>query len=727
MEMLDIRTIPVADIELPRAVEPLRRLCYNLWWSWSPRARRLFSHIDHDMWSRYRNPVELLINIEPHRWRSLVENEAFMSAYNAVMRDFDSYMKSANQAWFARNYPQYAAGPIAYFSCEYGVHESIQISSGGLGVLSGDTCKAASDFGLPFVAVGLLYKNGYFHQEIGPDGRQQHIYPDFDFTRLPLLPAQDLNGGTLVISVELPGRKVFAKVWKIQVGRVPILLLDTDIDENDPADRPITGQLYVIGREMRLCQEILLGIGGVRALSALNIRPSIWHMNEGHSALLSYERIRVAMKEENLSFKDAVAKIRSNAVFTTHTPVPAGHEEFNIDLVKKYAEDYCKQLDVSMEEVLGLGIEPSGANQHSFSLTLLAFRTSTWYNAVSQLHGKVSNDMWRHLWPKDKDADRKIQFVTNGVHTQTWLGYHMAELYDKYLGSDWTEMLLDEMFWSRKVPAIPDRELWEIHQIQKEELIRYLRREVRKMFARHGCSPDELRSVEQLLNPNALTIGFARRFAAYKRATLVFRDYARLRALLKNADRPVQIIFAGKAHPADREGQALVQRIFEIAYHSDLRGHVLLLENYSMRTARMLVQGVDVWMNTPRRPREASGTSGQKAPVNGGINFSVLDGWWCEGYKGDNGWAIGKGEDLTDKDHQDASDANSLYETLEKEIIPLYYERDGDGLPFKWIQKMKASLATVTPRFSAARMIRDYIMQAYLPHVPKGAKAEEAW
>ena len=722
---MDIRTIPVADIELPREVEPLRRLCYNLWWTWSPRARRLFSHIDHDMWARYRNPVELLINVEPHHWRSLVENETFMSSYNTVMRQFDQYM-NAKDTWFARNHPNYDAGPIAYFSCEYGFHESIGIYSGGLGVLSGDTCKAASDFGLPFLAVGLLYKNGYFHQEIEPDGRQQHMYPNYDFTRLPLLPAQSLDGGELVIQVELPGRTVHAKVWKAQVGRVPVLLLDTDINRNDPADRPITGQLYVMGREMRLCQEILVGVGGARALRVLNIEPAVWHMNEGHCALLSYERIRVAMRQEKLSFQAAVEKIKRNAVFTTHTPVPAGHEAFEVDLVKKYAAEYCKQLGVPVDEVLQLGLaHPTG--HQPFSLTVLAIRTSAYQNAVSELHAKVSNQMWSHLYPETKSKTRPIAAITNGVHTQTWLGYHMWELFDKYLGNDWQDHLMDEIFWSHKVPAIPEQELWEIHQIQKENLVRYVRREMRIMLARHGCSPDELRAVDKLMNPNALTIGFARRFATYKRATLLFHDYERLRALVKNAERPVQVIYAGKAHPADKEGQGLVQRIFDIAYRSDLRGHIFLIENYTMRTARMFVQGVDVWLNTPRRPREASGTSGQKAPFNGGINCSVLDGWWCEGFKGENGWAIGNEHEMNTTELQDYQDATSLYETLENQIVPLYYQRNEQGLPVDWIKKMKASMATCTPRFSAARMLRDYITQAYLPHAPKTKKQEEAW
>jgi starch phosphorylase len=721
---MEIRTIPVADIELPRDVEPLRRLCYNLWWAWTPRARRLFSHIDHDMWARYRNPVELLINVEPQRWRSLIENETFMAQYRTIMRQFDAYMKNTKETWFAKNQPNFDGGPIAYFSCEYGLHESLGVYSGGLGVLSGDTCKAASDFGLPFIALGLLYKHGYFLQEIEPDGRQQHHYPNYDFTRLPILPAQSLDGGELIVDVELPGRKVFAKVWKVQVGRVQVLLLDTDIDRNDPADRPITGQLYVMGREMRLAQEIVIGVGGVRALRALNIQPSVWHMNEGHCALLSYERIRVAMKQHKLTFAQAVEKIKANSVFTTHTPVPAGHETFDIELVKKYAADYCKVNGISMDDVVKLGHE---GGHLPFSLTVLAIRTSSYYNAVSELHGKVSNQMLRHLWPEAKPNAMPVAAITNGVHTQTWLGYQTWELFDKYLGADWAEHLMDEIYWAHKVPGIPDKELWESHQIQKEDLIHFVRREVRNMFARHGCSPDELRSVEGLLNPNALTIGFARRFATYKRATLMFHDYERLRTLVKSSQRPVQIIFAGKAHPADKEGQAFIERIFNIAYRSDLRGHIVLLENYNMRTARMLVQGVDVWMNTPRRPREASGTSGQKVPCNGGINFSVLDGWWCEGFKGDNGWAIGNDHEFDTSEMQDYQDAMSLYDTLENKIIPLYYERNADGLPVNWVKMMKASMATNTPKFSAARMVRDYIIQAYLPHAPKQKKQEEAW
>ncbi len=728
---MQFRSAPQSDIELPKEVSRLRELAYNLWWSWNPQARRMFAHIYPALWAIYRNPVELLINIEPHHWETLLEDDVFMTMYRSVLREFDQYLKSLGESWFAKNRAGYQGGPFVYFSTEFGLHECLRVYSGGLGVLSGDHCKSASDLGLPFIAVGPLYKAGYFEQEIEPDGRQQHFYPTYDFSRLPVQPVLGDNGRPLHIDVEFPGRTVYARVWLAQVGRVPAFLLDTDTNKNDPADRPITGQLYVGGRDMRICQEIVLGLGGVRVLQALGIEPACWHMNEGHCAFLGLERVRNLVKN-GLSFADACREVAKNSVFTTHTPVPAGNEAFEPDLIRKYFKKYCDDVGIKMDQLIELGLSYPGRGHQPFSLTVLAIHLSTYCNGVSKLHGTVSNQMWGHLYPATKPGDLPIKAITNGVHTQTWLGFHMAELFEKYMTPAWRDNLMDDLFWKRGVANIPDKELWEVHHLQKETLVRFVRTRLRDQLARHGCSPDELRGLEEVLHPDTLTIGFARRFATYKRADLLFRDFDRLRAILDNPDRPVQIIFAGKAHPADRPGQDLIRRIFEISRHSDLRGHIVFLENYNMRVARQLVQGVDIWLNTPRRPHEASGTSGMKAAINGAPNFSIADGWWCEATEtGKNGWTIADGQQFDNPDMQDYEDSESLYSILEEQIVPLYYTRDVNGLPVEWIKVMKNSIATITPRFSTARMVRDYAEDAYLPAAQRGGAtitaAEQTW
>ena len=720
----------MADIELPKEVSGLRELAYNLWWTWNPQARQLFAHIHPGLWAIYHNPVELLINIEPHHWETLLEDDVFLTMYKSVLREFETYMKPLNDTWFVRNHPDYQGGPFVYFSAEFGFHECLHTYSGGLGVLAGDHCKSASDLGLPFIGIGPLYRHGYFEQAIEPDGRQQHFYPAYDFSRLPILPLLGDNGHQLKISVDLPDRAVYARVWLAQVGRVPVLLLDTDTNKNDPADRPITGQLYVSGREMRICQEIVIGTGGVRALQALDIEPACWHMNEGHCAFLGLERVRNYIKG-GVRFADACKKVAKNSIFTTHTPVLAGNEAFEPELIHKYYKRYCKETGITLDQLMNLGLSDPGHDHEPFNLTVLAIHLSTYCNGVSQLHGKISNNMWRHIYKDLEPGENPIQAITNGIHTQTWIGFQMAELFDKYLTPAWRNNLMDELFWKRGIANIPDKELWDVHNVQKENLIRFVRGRERGHLARHGESPDNLRSVEQLLDPQALTIGFARRFATYKRADLLLRNLDRLRTILKNPKCPVQIIFAGKAHPADKPGQELIRRIFDISRNSDLRGHILFVENYNMRVARMLVQGVDVWLNNPRRPLEASGTSGMKAPVNGGINFSVADGWWSEVQNTDAGWTIGNGQEYDNPDRQDDEDSESLYDILENKIVPLYYKRDANGLSVEWIKMMKASIATITPRFSTARMVRDYAEQAYIPAAKRSgavtAAVEQSW
>jgi glycogen phosphorylase len=699
---MHIRTIQIADIELPKEMERLRDLAYDLWWSWSPQATRLFAWIDPDHWRRYHNPVQLLINVEPQQWARLLADSEFRRTYEAVILALDTYRA---QPGMLSDQAHALGGPVAYFSMEFGIHESLGVYSGGLGVLSGDHCKAASDLGVPLVGVGLLYQSGYFRQTVDGDGFQQHIYPNYDFARLPVLPVEAPGGGVLTVPVDLPGRIVQAAVWKAQVGRVPVLMLDTDIPLNDPADRPITGILYVRGREMRLCQEIILGVGGVRALRSLGIRPAVWHMNEGHVAFLGLERARAKVGRGD-GLQDALKAVARNCVFTTHTPVPAGNETFDKEMVRRYMEPWVREMGCEPDEVLALG-----SDNGNFNLTVLAIRLSSAVNGVSQLHGEVSSAMWRHLWPGS--PERPVGAITNGVHTPTWVGPEMRSLYAHYLDPAWEQHLLEPDFWTR-IRAVPDDELWAAHRSQKERLVRFVRERVRLQGARHGLSPDELRTVEGLLNPHALTIGFARRFATYKRAVLVLSDLERLGKILSDPARPVQIVFAGKAHPADRAGQDLIRHLFLLT-QGEMRGKVVFLEDYDIEMGRMLVQGCDVWLNTPRRPQEASGTSGQKIPVNGGVNLSIPDGWWAEGYRGDNGWNIGDGADVADLEAQDRDDAARLYALLEEEVVPQFFERDQEGLPRRWIATMKASIESVVPQFSAHRMVRDYVHTTYIP------------
>ena len=707
-----IKTLPGAEVDLPRDVARLYDLAYNLWWTWSPKAHLLFSAIDPARWIRTRNPVELLLGVEPHLWDSLVQNESFMGNYHTVIGEFDRYVAGLGTSWFRKHYPSFHGGPVAYLSTEFGWHECLGIYSGGLGILSGDHCKSASDLGIPFVGVGLMYRRGYFRQTVDADGQQQHFYPDFDLRRLPLLPVGGPGGKPLRTHVELPGRSVALQVWMAQVGRVPVLLLDSDVLENDPADRPITSILYVHGREMRLCQELVLGIGGARALAALDITPSVWHLNEGHSAFAAFERIR-GLVETGARFDEALSTAKRAAVFTTHTPVPAGNETFPLPLVRRYAEAWAAGRVADVGPYVNLGLAAPGDDL--FNMTVLAIRSSARINGVSKLHGQVADRMWSHLFPAGENGqDEHVGAITNGVHTATWLGPEMGELLRRHVGPDFDDRLLDPGL-ADDILAIPDDQVWEAHRAQKVRLIGHVRERVGEQLARHGRSPDELRRVQTLLDPNTLTLGFARRFATYKRADLLFRDLERLRGIVTSSERPVQILFAGKAHPADKPGQEVLRRIFEASMSPALWGHVILLENYDMRVARFLVQGVDVWVNTPRRPLEASGTSGMKAATNGALNLSVLDGWWAEAYDPSLGWAIGQGQDYQDAEAQDRDDAASLYGLLSGEVVTSFYRRDASGRPDEWIARMKRSIARLGPRFSTGRMVRDYAVGAYLP------------
>ena len=710
---LRVASLQVADIELPPDVLGLAELAYNFSWSWSPTARRLFASIAQPAWARYRNPVELLVNFDRSKWEEVLHQDSFKPEYDSVMRGFERYMDPDRETWFSRRFPDYEAGPIAYFSMEYGIHQSLAIYSGGLGVLSGDHCKSASDLGLPFVAVGLAYRRGYFLQAIDAEGVQQHHYPEYDFRRLPVRPALDGGGRRVVVQVPFPDRVVSARVWLAQVGRVPLLLLDTDISANDPSDRPITAALYVRGREMRLAQEVVLGIGGVRALAALGIEPGVWHINEGHSALLQVERLRRSLEKGAPSVAEALDGLARTTAFTTHTPVAAGNETFDRGLAETYLQ-VAAPPGVEAHELLDLGNADHGEPNQPLNLTAFAMRTSAYANGVSRLNGEVADHMWRHLSPATPAEEPIVDAITNGIHVPTWLGLELRRLFQYHLGPGWYEALLGPEAWER-LGEISDEDLWTAHLAQKERLLRFTRSRLREQYARHGQPPGMLRQVSKLFEADALTIGFARRFATYKRAGLLFSDLHRLRQLLASDERPVQIFLAGKAHPADRPGQELIQHLFKLGQEPELWGRVVFLENYDMRMARMLVQGCDVWLNTPRRPLEASGTSGQKAAINGLLNLSVLDGWWPEGWDGENGFVIGTDAPPLEDWKQDQEDSLSLYHALEEDVVPSYFERDADGLPRSWIARMRRAITTIGARFSSSRMVRDYAEKAYVP------------
>ncbi|HEX2220949.1 MAG TPA: alpha-glucan family phosphorylase [Candidatus Limnocylindria bacterium] len=704
-----VPTMPGDALNLPPGVEGLGELAYNLWWSWSPRAQSLFSRISPASWTRYRNPIPVLRATDAARWSELAEDEDFAVDASRVLDDFTRYL--ANGSDRPTGPAARLPGPVAYFCAEYGIHESMQIYSGGLGILAGDHCKSASDAGLPFIGVGLLYRRGYFRQQIDADGNQEHTQPDLDPALLPLRRARGQDGAPLQVSVDFPGRSVHAAVWVAQVGRVPILLLDTDIPANDVADRPITHILYVRGREMRLCQEIVLGIGGVRALAALGVEPAVWHLNEGHSAFLLLERARrLRAAEPGLHPEEALRRVARNAVFTIHTPVPAGNEVFERPLVGKNLAPWFDATGMDPARLMELGRGRTQEPEAPFDMTAFTLRHTTAANAVSQLHGRTATETWQEI------AGHPVDAITNGVHVPTWLGRPVRRVLERAIG---TPLLVDlrDPAPVAQLGDLSDEDLWAAHQQQKRELIGFMEGRLARQFARHGESPDELRRVRDVVNPDALLIGFARRFATYKRAALLFEDEERLAAILSSTDRPVQIVMAGKAHPADRPGQKVIQHIFTLSRSQRLRGRVFILEDYDMRVGRYLVGGVDLWLNNPRRPMEASGTSGMKAAMNGVPSVSVLDGWWDEGYDGRNGWAIGGRETLPDEAAQDDADAVELYRLLEQEIVPRFHERDASGLPRAWLATMRAAIESSLWQFSTARMLSEYVDRLYAPGV----------
>jgi starch phosphorylase len=674
---------------------------------------RLYLQLDRRLWEKVNhNPIAFLHQVEIGKLEKAGADAAYIEEYDHVMAQFDAYMANSN-TWFAREYPQFSKSQMAYFSFEFGLHESMPFYAGGLGILSGDHLKEASDMGMPIVGMGFIYKQGYFMQKITEDGWQETGTFHFEFEEMPIISIVDENGEAISVKVELPGREVTARVWMLQVGRVPLFLLDTSNSGNEKNDKALTSRLYTSDPEIRISQEMLLGIGGVRALRKLGFDPTLWHMNEGHSAFLTLERAR-ELVATGMPFEQAAEQVRKSNIFTTHTPVPAGNDQFPIWMIDKYFPGYWEQLGLNRDQFIDLGKQTQSWGD-MFSMPVLALHLSEHSNGVSELHGQVARNMWSFLYPGRSTADVPIQSITNGVHVGFWLARRMRLLFDRYFGPDWFERLDDPETWSR-VDQIPDLELWDVRRHMKRKLISYATEKAREHWQSGKRHPAQVIADGVMLDQYSLTIGFARRFATYKRAYLLFSDYERLLNLLTSVDRPLQIIMAGKAHPADEPGKLMIQQVYRAAKDPRTSGRIVFLEDYDLNTARLLVQGVDVWMNTPRRPNEASGTSGMKAALNGTLNLSVLDGWWAEGYNGSNGWAIGDEIDLDDPNKQDEKDAASLYEILEKELIPMYYQTRSMGdASTPWLAKIKENLRSLPWQFSTRRMLKDYLQKMYLP------------
>ena len=699
---------------LPAKLERLQELAYNVRWAWDEDTVALFRRLDADLWSSSgHNPVRMLAEVSSIRLQELAEDEGFVAHLNEVCASFDAYMQSGS-TWYSRTH-QSDGLLTAYFSAEFGITECLKIFAGGLGVLAGDHLKSASDLGIPIVGVGLMYQQGYFSQYLDKDGWQKESYVENDFASLPLIIERDENGQPLQVDVEIGQRTVYARIWRLQVGRIPLYLLDTNFHVNDhDEDRNLTDYLYGGGNELRIRQEMMLGIGGYRALQLLGLKPKVFHVNEGHSAFLTLDRTRQLMQEYGLSFDEARVATAASVVFTTHTPVEAGHDRFPPELMDQYLVSYAKKsLGLDRREFLALGRQRPDDDGEFFGMTKLALRMSSACNGVARLHGEVSRTMWQSLWPLVPESEVPIGHVTNGIHTSSWISASLKRHIDRYVGPRWREETIPDAQW-KHAEQIPDDLLWHTHLACKERLILSARRSLYLRLLRLEAPAKQIAGAKKVLDPNAFTIGFARRFATYKRATLLLHDLERLTRILTNPSFPVQIIFAGKAHPRDQPGKELIQNIVAASATDALNNHMIFLEDYDMAIARDLVQGVDLWLNTPRRPREASGTSGMKAAANGGLNLSILDGWWDEGYDPNIGWAIGNGEMMDSHAYQDEREAEHLYDQLENEIIPLFYDRSSEGLPLEWIARMKRSIATYTNSFNTHRMVQQYTETAYL-------------
>jgi starch phosphorylase len=698
---------------VPARLRPLLAVARNLWWIWNRNAVALFRRIDLDLWEHSgHNPILLLGTLHPARLRALVDDPAFLAHMDSVHDELEQYL--ASPTWYSRVYGAKLDTRIAYFSAEFGLHECLPLYSGGLGLLSGDHIKSCDELGLPLVGVGLCYQHGYARQYLSSDGWQHEFYPENDFYNLPLTLVRDADGQEVTAEVTVLGRRVDLRIWNLQVGRVSLFLLDSNVPSNDPQDRAITSRLYGGDLDTRIRQEIVLGIGGIRALHALGHEPTVCHMNEGHSAFLGLERIRLLMQRAGLTFAEAKEATAPASVFTTHTPVPAGNDRFPSDMIRSYFKDYVPLLRLSMDAFLGLGRENPEDAREDFCMTVLALRLASHSNGVSQLHGRISRRLWRRLWPAVPERELPITHITNGVHTHSWLSDELARLFERYLGPQWLDDPVNQTVWQR-VEEIPDNELWRAKERLRDRLVSFVRQRLKRSLRNVAAPNAKLMDADGVLDPEVLTIGFARRFATYKRATLILRDVARLKRLVHDRDRPVQLIFAGKAHPQDHPGKELIRHIAQLSKSDDFHRRVVFLEDYDIDVARHLVHGVDVWLNTPLRPLEASGTSGMKAAINGTLNLSILDGWWCEGYAGDNGWAIGNGEEHSDREYQDQTESTMLYDLLEKEVVPLFYRRGPDGVPREWIARMKSSIRTLCPRFNTNRMVEEYTERMYIP------------
>lgn len=738
--MPNIQTITITP-NLPPTLAPLLEIAKNLWWTWNIDAIYLFQDMDRELWNRTgHNPIAMLGMIEQAKIEELARDDFFLTRMQEVYQELQRYLSS--QTWFKnridtanasiKGYFSYEPSlsddytmsgskiknVIAYFSAEFGIHESLPLYSGGLGILAGDHIKSSSDLGLPLVGVGLLYKHGYFRQYLNPDGWQMETYPKNDFYNMPISRILNEKGEPLLVEIELDNRSVFVQAWSMLVGRVEIIMLDTDVPQNAPNDRKITSYLYGGGLETRLQQEIVLGMGGIQMLNAIGKCPTVCHMNEGHSAFSALERLACLREREKLSFEEALEAVRITSVFTTHTPVPAGIDRFPSDLIRRYFAKMATRLGIDMDTLLGMGrIHPTDPNE-DFCMAVLAIKTASQINGVSKLHGEVSRRMWASIWPNIPSHETPITHITNGIHTLGWLSSEMARLYQRYLGYRWIDEPANHSIWKR-VDNIPAFEIWRARERRVETLISFARSRLKQQLMAKGASGLSIKMADEVLDPEALTIGFARRFATYKRATLIFRNPERLAKILTNPERPVQLIISGKAHPQDKYGKELIHKIMQFVNMPEFRNHVVFIEDYDIEVARHLVQGVDVWLNTPLRPNEASGTSGMKVTANGGLNLSILDGWWVEGYKGNNGWAIGAGEEYTDPQMQDEIESNLLYELLENSVVPTFYNRSHNNIPYEWIEMIKNSIKTICPFFNTNRMVEEYAKNFYLPNAER--------
>ena len=697
---------------LPKELEPLSELAYNLHWSWDHDAIDLFHRLDRDLWNETKhNPVKMLGTISQDRLAKAIEDDGFM---DQLRRSHETLKETlAGRTWFEDKYFKSDSPKIAYFSMEFGLNECLPIYSGGLGILAGDHLKSASELGLPLVGVGLLYQQGYFQQYLNADGWQQEMYKENDFYNLPIKLEMNQDGKPVMVEIPFPGRTVHAQVWCAQVGRIPLYLLDTNIPQNQPEDREITAQLYGGDGEHRIKQELVLGVGGMIAVRALGLHVPVCHMNEGHAAFMALERMRHRKHKDGLSTEEALEIVKSGTFFTTHTPVPAGIDVFSPSLIEKYLKPILDDAGINLHEFMALGRKNPNDHEEPLNMALLALRTTASANGVSKLHGEVSRKMFKSIWPKAPLDEVPIGHVTNGIHTRSWTSSEMTALLRRYLGPNWLKKPADQTIWQR-VEKIPDVELWRAHERRRERLIAFTRRQLVARLKRRGANARNIETAREVLNPEALTIGFARRFATYKRATLLLRDSDRLKKLLTNKERPIQFIFAGKAHPQDNAGKNLIKELVHYARDEEVRNHFVFLENYDINVARYLVEGVDVWIKNPCRPMEASGTSGMKVVPNGGLNLSVLDGWWCEGYARDTGWAIGDGEDYDDPELQNDVESKALYDVLENDLIPLFYDRRPGKPPRRWISMMKSSMSKLGPAFSTNRMVQEYADNFYM-------------